>query len=339
MGAFHTNSFLKGASQNFANINEAVRGDYDLLIAATSWDSRCLSLTQASHLKAHFGINVIFDMKDDIGLRGKHDRQVTGYLRSQSTEFSQVTGKSTDISELWIRLYSLIRQIFATSNTPLKVFLDLSTCPRVYALAIVGACIRAGIASHITIFYAEGVYKRKPNSAGDTYAFSSGSWEIVQVPFFEGEFDPGKRKYLLVSVGFEGLKTLQVVNKEDPDRISILFPDPGVIGKYAKETKAANRELLTLYKVPSEQIIRAAAGDAIAAWKALDTASVENPEAENTSYLCCGTKPHAIALGLRALTIGYPAVLYRVPERHEVLEVLPSGKFWLFEIEDLSSIP
>ena len=86
------------------------------------------------------------------------------------------------------------------------------------------------------------------------------------------------------------------------------------------------------------QIVRAPAGDAVKAWKQLDDAGLERPTEENTYYLCSGTKPHALALGLRAMVLEYPTVLYNIPDEHKVTKTIPRGRYWRYDITDVTSI-
>ena len=65
---------------------------------------------------------------------------------------------------------------------------------------------------------------------------------------------------------------------------------------------------------------------------------MEREAQESVYYLCSGTKPHALALALRALCIGSPTVMYNLPERHSFVEVEPSGVYWTYGIEDLATL-
>jgi hypothetical protein len=193
------------------------------------------------------------------------------------------------------------------------------------------------LAEKVTVFYAEGTYKK--NREDHEFAFTGGRWRTVPVPYLSGLCDPGKERFYLVSVGFEGSKTMRVVTRADPDRVSVLFPNPGIADEYVKISRDANSALIQSYCIPKEQIIEAEAGDAIAAWKRLAEVNPDRPQDEGSYYLCCGTKSHAIALALRALALENPAVLYNLPEEHKVHETEAAGTFWKFEITDVSSLP
>src|SRR6185437_15994620 len=83
----------------------------------------------------------------------------------------------------------------------------------------------------------------------------------------------------------------------------------------------------------------APAADAIAAWKVLETTASERPNMESSYYLCCGTKPHSLALALRAICIQHPTVLYSAPEKHNFVDVYRAGVYWNFRIQDVSVLP
>jgi hypothetical protein len=205
---------------------------------------------------------------------------------------------------------------------------------------LIAGLIQLAITPTVTVFYAEAKYPEKQEKYSYTpldRPFSIGQWRAVAIPFLQGTPDPLKKRYFIVSAGFEGLKTARILTKADPDRISILLPDPGTRPGYVEETWLRNRDIIEEYRVPNSQILRAPAGDAIAAWKTLEAHSLERPRSESTFYLCCGTKPHALGFALRALSLGFPTVLYNVPEKHGFMEVNPNGVYWRFEISDVTS--
>ncbi len=338
MITYHREGYLVGESRCGEDVFALTSGHYDLLIVSPSWDRRCLCLTGGNGLRAKYGIVLLYEVRNSQGLRKKHDKMVLEYVSTHTEEVSKISGRSVDVETLWPKLFSKIRHISGKTGRPLRVFLDLSTFSRFYALAILATCLSHGIAQSCTVFYAEGIYEETKKEY-DEITFSRGHWRTVTIPSLEGIWDPGKQKYYMVSVGFEGSKTLQVISKEDPDRISILFPNPGFLPEYVHRTEKANELLKKRFRVPENQIINVKAGDAIEVWKVLDERKVERPERQNTFYLCCGTKPHAVGLALRGLSVGFPAVLYRVPSEHKVVDVNPKGTYWRFDIRDLSALP
>lgn len=313
-----------------------MRDQFDLLMLTSSWDRRSICIAHAADIRSNYSTLLLFDKRDRVGLRDNHDRVLLEFCNSHAQITKEIKGRSSDISNVWSQLLQAIHNVKKEIGKPLKVCIDISACPRVYFLAILGTSLKMGLAESITFFYSEGIYS--PNDTTQDYVFYDGHWETIPIPSLEGICDPGKKKYYLISVGFEGVKTMRVIRREDPDRISILFPEPGVLPDYVEIARKANRELVSEFRVPETQIVKAAAGDAIGAWRELERASVEKVQEENTYYLCSGTKPHALALGLRALVLEYPTVLYNVPDEHKIIDTRPSGTYWRYDIKDLASI-
>lgn len=214
----------------------------------------------------------------------------------------------------------------------------MSACPRYLSFGLMSQAIGAGIADEVSLVYAEGNYPEEKSEEDRHELFTAGGWDVLPVPGLEGEWDPDKKRFYLVSVGFEGSKTLRLVSREEPDEVSILFPEPGVKPEYAVRTGKRNEPLFRRFRIAADHIIRANAGDAIEAWSNLAQASIENPEDQNVYYVCCGTKSHSLALALRALVLRYPALLYIVPDRHRVVDITPLGIYWRFNIRDMSSL-
>jgi len=329
--------YLDGRSRKSNTPGEILDEPFDLTISASSWDARSLCITEAKKISSSLGITVFFDARDKKGLRDKHDQVLESFWKSKSREYIPIRGSSTHVGKIWQQIEDLANGLRRSQGRPLRVLVDISACPRYYSLGVLALCFSQRLAESVTMFYAEGLYKQ--NRENHEYAFTGGRWKTLPVPYLDGFCDPGKRRFYLVSVGFEGLKTLRAVTRADPDRVSLLFPNPGISPDYVEITRKSNEELVHEYRIPKEQVVESGAGDAIGAWKALDVASLDRPDEENSYYLCCGTKPHAVALALRAIALQYPAVLYSLPEEHKVHETEPAGTFWRFDIQDVTTVP
>jgi hypothetical protein len=213
----------------------------------------------------------------------------------------------------------------------------LSASTRYYSLGLLAYGIGQGLVREVSFVYSEATY-HDPDSGRTSEVFTTGRWETVAVPPLLGDYDPEKGRHYHVCLGFEGSKTLRVVTKAEPDHVSILFPDPGYEPGYVETTSKNNSQLLEEFSVAESRIVRARAGDAIAAWRAMGANDLDDPNKYNTYYVCCGTKPHSLALALRAMAMGYPTVLYNKPDRHRESIINPSGTYWRFDIVDLSAV-
>lgn len=329
-----TEGHLTGQSYSSASVQDLLDGYFDLALVVSSWDARCQCIQDAVNLRVAHAILVLFEARDAKGCRDSHDRALEDFCRGHCGFPHVICCSSLDIDGTWTMLDREIGLVAKSMKRPLTILLDISTCPRYYALAVLGSCITRRLASVITVFYAEGKYP--PKGRTEEMYFTGGRWRTVPVPFFHGIYRPGDKRFYLVSVGFEGNRTLRSVSKADPDRVSMLFPCPGVVPAYVTRARQANKDLRATYHVPSNQIVKAHVGDAIGGWKALSEAHLERAN-ENVYYMCAGSKPHALSLGLRALSLGHPALLYNVPDEHLAVETVPFGRYWKYEIEDFTA--
>lgn len=333
--------FLTAKSTSSTDAERLWHGNYDAGLFVPSWDSRCLAVTKTPHLRIDNSLTILFSGKDAEGRRDSNERILSSWLRSWSADLSEVTGASSNLDSVFEEAVTWLAEVWAKKGRPIRLLIDFSTCPRYYALGLLAMGLKNGILSSATILYSEGQYKSiqgDGNFKGSPEILTRGRWETVSIPFLNGEVDPGKDKYFLMSVGFEGAKTMRVVEREDPDRISILLPKPGVLPGYDEIARIRNRELIECYAVPPKEIVHAPAGDAVRTWANLTRRKLERVERENAYYLCFGPKPHALALALRALTLGYPTVVYKVPEAYRHAEVVSTGKFWRYDIEDRTAL-
>lgn len=332
-------SYLEAKSYKSNEIAGFLLDNYDLVIASSSWDERSVSIC-GSRTKSNRALLMTYHQEDAYGLQIKHNKMLTDYFSSISRVFTPETDiireNSIAIDQYWLRISSYIALCFKEAGKPLDVLIDLSACPRIYALSTMAFLIKGCIAKHVTVLYGEGEYTQSDDEK--EYIFTGGKWKTITVPGLQGKESVGKKTHMLVSVGFEGVKTYKAVSQKDPELVSILFPSPGFLPDYPNTTKEQNIALFDDFKIPHDCIINAAAGDAVEAWKVVSERNLSKEKEQNIAYLCCGTKPHALGLALNAIVTEKPAVYYNVPEEHRFIRTVPSGVFWKYEIVDLSAL-
>lgn len=332
--------YLAGQSAATRELAGLWTGAFDVAVVAPSWDRRCGCITHASSLRVRDSLVLSFQARDDGGLQEGHERSILRFLGDRSERIHRIEGDSIAVDVLWPKLWAALRAVAEGARAPLRILIDLSTCPRYYSLGVFAGAIRCGFAKSISVLYAEGRYQQPEGMhVRADFPFSLGEWRTVPVPYLEGMLNPKRKVYFVISAGFEGFKTSRVLATEDPDRVAILYPIPGTSPGYDADVRTRNLPIVDRYAIPESYQMSVAAGDAVAVWKALGEAQLERPDGENTSYLCCGTKPHALGLAARAICLRYPTVLYNVPDKHAPLDVYPTGVYWRYDFEDLSALP
>jgi hypothetical protein len=330
---------LAGNSCSSSEASVLLQGAFDLALVCPSWDHRCRVITLGADLWFGDAIVLRFSTRDSAGHQARHEEEILGFLSVHAKRVHIIDGDSVDVEVVWKLLWSRVRAIANANRQSLKGFIDLSTCPRYYGIGLLAGMFECGFAAEVSVFYSEGEYSLGEASPPATdYPFSIGQWNTAPIPFLSGAVNPARKKAFIVSVGFEGVKTARVLSKEDPDRVALIYPVPGVLPQYEKLVQECNAAVAEEFGVREESILRVHAADAVGVWKALSSRALDFL-GEETYYLCCGTKPHALGMALRALCLKFPTVLYNVPEKHTFVEVNPTGVFWRFDLRDISAMP
>ena len=326
---------VSGESARSNDLAALIPDSVDFLFGASGWDDRCLALTTISGLTAHRSAVLLFKDKGNSGRAKRNDVTIRDFYSSLGGESSEIEESAERLDTIWNAISALLVRAWHEKDAPLDILIDLSACPRYLPLGVMASGMDAGIIRRVRFLYNEAEYldEQQPD------LFTKGSWESVEIPGFAGAQNPGRPRRYVVSVGFEGAKTARFVNRADPDSLTILFPSPGYRADYPARTWGQNRTLFADYGIKdlkSPGVVTAPAGDAIAGWKSLTEKHLERSDEENVYYLCCGPKPHSLALALRAMASHAGAVIYPKPSAHRESEIHPSDEFWLYTIEDRS---
>lgn len=334
------NNGIRASAHYTHDVADILFDSYDVVIVSSSWDYRCLNLTHSLLQKVPFGVLFLFDDKDKMGHRDKHDSLLKSWMTSITTSCTILNGCSTDVSSVFTKLFTILTSISLQYERPISVLFDLSTCPRYISLSTLSKGFNLGIMKRVDYFYGECLY---PDPVGgilggvEEVMFTSGEWKTLPLEHCLGHFSPSSKGLFIVSIGFEGNKILRVLNIEDPDSVKVLMPDPGYSQVYVNRVLQANSELIREYQVDLHAILRANAGDAVAAWQALDMHLQCAPDNNlNHSYLCTGSKPHSLGMTLSAMSNENVAVLYTLPKEHNFVEVHPLPNYWVYQVDNLT---
>src|SRR5208283_646441 len=113
---------------------------------------------------------------------------------NHSQQTITVSGDAVNVEQIWRELWKSAQTVAREKERGLRVFVDLSTCPRYYSLGLVAGLIKLGMAPTVTIFYAEAKYPEEQETRPLDRPFSVGQWRAVAIPFLLGTPDPLKKK-------------------------------------------------------------------------------------------------------------------------------------------------
>lgn len=143
--------YLYGCSERSESPDGLVRGDYDFALLSSSWDRRCLSISECTHLTLGHSVLVLFDAVDDLGLREAHDKTLMDFANRVSQTAEVIRGDSHDIQQLWHSLINIVAKVHKGRSRPLRILIDLSSCPRYLSIGLACDSIQSGVASEVGV--------------------------------------------------------------------------------------------------------------------------------------------------------------------------------------------
>jgi len=327
----YSHSFIRVESDSGEKFARLIDDEYDIFVSFSSWDARCVSITEEA-TKVSFYRSVIVDWEfgDPKGLQAKHCKAICRWAEARSSSTILIKEKSINLDAVREAVLSSVADVYIEKKGPIKVLLDMSSCPRYFAMVLPAAFINYQTSAQIDCIYSEAEYTK----TGIGIAFTEGTWRPIAIPTLEGSHKSDAIKHVVLSMGFEGDKALRTLQREDPDKLTALIPDPGNTPDYTTRCLDLNRE--TLRQFPNATLLKAPAGDAALSFSCLAGFVEKFQNTNNFLLIACGTKPHALACALTAVCLPCATAIYILPEKHSVVETEHIGKRWRYRIIDVS---
>jgi hypothetical protein len=246
---------------------------------------------------------------------------------------------STEFAKNANRIESFIQDVSVKAGRPLKVFLDITCVPKSYLLFLLGLGFSRNYVSRLDCVYSEGAYALADLSgepAGGEKArgiISEGEWESLQVPYLGAERAiPGARD-LFVTMGGEIGLSLPFIEKYEPTKLGLVLIKESLVQtpeKLLPSERAALNELLS-----EPNVLRKDVGlcDVVTLTRETISFCAES-RVDAVSGIALGAKPHALALGIAALSQENLEIVCRIPKRYRPLDVAPTGDLAFYQIED-----
>jgi hypothetical protein len=324
---------IYGYSKKFSK-QEKIHGDFDLIILSCGWESRCVDLIEPA--KDGFAFNyaavLSFKLAGELGFEMEYMEKITQFIKSKidASNARFIENEITDLQKICEDIKNLLLELLKKVNRPLNLAFDITCCPRYVFLFLVAFCLRNDLTKQITIFYSEPNYQTDPKD----YIHTRGKWRIIEIPELESRSVNLNRRLFVVSAGWEGKYYRKLIARYEPDHLGILLPNPGFTQAYTEKTKGECQPLREEYNLNDEAVVSAPAGDAVEAWKVLGAPLLNRDDCQIT-YLTFGTKPHALAMGIRGILHDEISVIYRIPDEYNRIEASGNGNLWKYEFINL----
>lgn len=317
---------------------------YDVFLGALSWETR--GVTALTSTAAQLPpIDLIRFSSSISGVSSKKSDMLAAVQAhmpvGQVLEFAASTETSTNfrLLEEWLK------GKYATKNRPLKILVDITCIPKSYILFLVGLSFSRDYVSCFDCIYAAGEYDlaggadAPVNARGDTLLRSArslvslGEWQSLQIPYLTARnYIPGSRD-LIVAMGGEVGLSLPFIDKVEPGRLELIFireTAPCLERPMIPSERAALAELMNAPNVSRTDI---GLFDVAGVAREVVAFARSGPSA-GTTAMALGSKPHAVAFAVAALSEAKLEVVTRTPTSYSLMDVKPNGELLLIQLED-----
>lgn len=328
---------LSGISLRSTAVNQLITGQYDYALLGSSWDQRCVVVTDAEFATRVLQLFLPAN-RGSSGLRGNHDLLLSEFSSQVAAELDVVEGRSEDLDSIFEQIQAKILEVRKLLDRPIRMLVDLSAVPRYFTLGAIALGLNESVADQVHALYSEAIYGEVFSSVAVPVPEHTASWEAVAVPRLEGDWYPTHIRHLLISVGFEPSKAARLADRWDADQFTVLFPAPGVRPEYEKRATEANSGWMRQFGIGPDRIISASPTDAISVWSASSKSGLIDSRTENVYALLCGSKPQSLGVALYSLARERPAVMYVRPTVHREADIRSNGVSWLYKMRDRTVI-
>ena len=174
----------------------------------------------------------------------------------------------------------------------------------------------------------------KNNNQEDSEYFTKGTVKIGEVPTYSGKRELTKKSALVVLLGFEGERAVQVFNEVSPDLTIPVNGFPAYRPEFKDLSILSNEELLKDSEIMKE-LTYAPANDPFETKKTLEEIYSKHSDNYNISVSPLGTKPMAIGSCLFALEHSDIRIIYPYPIEYNIKSSKGFGETWNYIVSIL----
>ena len=211
-----------------------------------------------------------------------------------------------------------------------SILLDITGFIKPYFFRILKGLISVYEFEDVQIVYTEPRFYHKNL---EEHPFSKGPGKIAEIPGFGSH--EGKKELLVIMLGFEGNRSLEILNEIDPHKTIAINGFPSYLLDYKDQSIILNKDFL-FQSGCGKVITRASANDPIETFEVLETILEENSE-HLITVAPLGTKP--MALGSLMFLLKHPdscRAVFSYPQEY-VSKDHPAqqyGKTWFYRLRN-----
>ena len=302
-------------------------GSVDLFIGSASFEGRCRSVLQDMDQEriecALVAVNGTFG-----AWLGKHYEWFVSVL---GTRIQRLDVFSHNPVSTLLNIEDALSKVF--ESEPRSVVVDITTFPRESLIILIRALDRIRTANtDITLVYATA---RQYSFGSEDHSGRWLSWgvrDIRPVLGFSGLMSPSRDTHMVVMVGFEDERALELIRVCEPTHVSLGVCDPSRLGIESRQSTKERRLSRLLSVLPAVREFQFLGYDAIATREALASQIEIFPDC-NVVIAPMNTKISTVGAALLALRDESVQLCYAVPYLYNFDHYsLPGDEYYSFSL-------
>ena len=210
-----------------------------------------------------------------------------------------------------------------------RILFNISTFIKPYFFCLLKLLRYECKISEIYVTYTEPLGYRKP--LGERFLFTRGLDHVGEIPSFNGRTSIEKRNMLVILLGFEGDRALEVLRSVQPDKTVAINGFPAYRPEFKDVSLISNTSAIKEGRCLSE-IKFSPANDPFETYRTIRKLYDVWSDSYNFSIAPLGTKPMALGACLFALEHPDVRILYAYPQGYIPKVAKGYGKTWMYEI-------
>ncbi|MBZ9572552.1 hypothetical protein KJA15_04445 [Patescibacteria group bacterium] len=327
---------IGGLILNLDEFKRYFNSNIHLFISGISWEERC-----------HYGWkrlienNFIPEQKIILYYKEVLDKNLVGSKQDSEKYFDDLFNIKSSGSKLFLNIFDEISGCsefakFLDSNfKDIKnktVIIDFSVMIKPYIFILLKYLINIKKVNKILLLYTEPLSYQQPRKKyilEEGEFFTKGTIHTGEIPSYSGIRVLDKKNALIVLMGFEGGRAVEVVNAADPDITIPINGFPAYRPEFKDISILMNEELLREPEI-FKNLQYAPANDPFETNNVLNDIYIQFHERYNISIAPIGTKPMAIGSCLFALMFSDCRIIYPYPTEYNLKSSKGCGPTWVY---------
>lgn len=305
------------------------REKFDLFIQSTSGEERSLRATEIlRRADTRVERNIVFCFEEVIsGIGIARESFLANYSVGQS-KMLPFDCKLLDVENGIRSFYDSLRSKHILTSEK-RILIDISTFVKPYFYCLLKLLKQECEISGICATYTEPANYGKPFQ--ERIAFTRGLDHVGEIPSFNGSTDIDKKNMLVIMLGFEGQRALEVLRSVQPDKTIVINGFPAYRSEFKDVSLINNLNVVREGECLSE-LQFSSANDPFETYRTIEKLYNDWSRCYNFSLAPLGPKPMALGACLFALQHSDTRILYAYPQGYVLKVAEKYGKTWIYEI-------